>query len=39
MSLLGDMILSTAFITYLGAFEGIYREKIINSEWKKIIVK
>ena len=30
-SLLGDMILSTAFIIYLGPFEGSYREKIVNT--------
>jgi len=29
-SLLGDMILSTAFITYMGPFEGSFRERIVN---------
>jgi hypothetical protein len=28
-SLLGDMILATAFTTYLGPFEGSYREKAL----------
>jgi hypothetical protein len=37
-SLLGDMILSTVFITYLGPFEGVYREKAIQ-QWKKIITE
>lgn len=30
-SLLGDMLLSTGFITYLGSFEGIQREKIVKQ--------
>ena len=37
-SLLGDMLLSTAFITYLGPFEGSYREKIIYNSWRTIIL-
>jgi hypothetical protein len=28
-SILGDMILATAFVTYLGPFEGSYREKVV----------
>lgn len=32
-SLIGDIIISTSFITYLGPFEGFYREKIIKHEW------
>lgn len=36
-SLLGDMILSTAFVTYMGPFEGSYREKIMLEEWRQII--
>ena len=36
-SLLGDMILSTAFITYTGPFEGSYREKLVNHDWRLII--
>ena len=32
-SLLGDMLLSTALITYLGPFEGTYRESIVASQW------
>jgi len=36
-SLLGDMILSTAFITYMGPFEGSYRERIVNQDWRIII--
>ena len=30
-SLLGDMLMSTAFVTYLGPFEGTYREKIVRT--------
>ena len=32
-SLLGDMILSSAFITYLGSFDGKYRAKAIHELW------
>lgn len=33
LSLLGDMILATAFVTYLGPFDGTYREKIMSQTW------
>mmetsp|Transcript_7765 Transcript_7765/g.7235 ORF Transcript_7765/g.7235 Transcript_7765/m.7235 type:complete len:99 (+) Transcript_7765:104-400(+) len=36
-SLLGDMILASAFITYMGPFEGVYREKVVQREWTPII--
>ena len=37
-SLLGDMLLSTAFITYLGAFDGVYREQVLAG-WKRVVVR
>ena len=37
-SLLGDMMLSTAFVTYMGPFEGSYREKIVTSDWRFAIM-
>jgi len=36
-SLLGDMIMSTAFITYLGPFEGAYRERIALGDWRLLV--
>ena len=33
LSLLGDMILATAFCIYLGPFEGNYRKKIMHNTW------
>lgn len=36
-SLLGDILLTTAFITYLGPFEGTYRELITLRDWKLLI--
>jgi hypothetical protein len=38
-SLLGDMMLSTAFVTYMGPFEGSYREKIVTSDWRYTIMQ
>ena len=32
-NLLGDMLLSVGFISYLGAFTGSYRQKIITDNW------
>jgi hypothetical protein len=32
------MLLTTGFITYLGPFEGSFREKIIKYEWRNLIV-
>lgn len=29
LSLLGDMIISTCFVNYLGPFEGSYRMKVL----------
>ena len=37
LSLLGDMILATAFITYLGPFEGSYRYRILREQWTKLV--
>jgi len=37
ISLLGDCILSAAFITYLGPFEGTYRMKIMRETWQPLI--
>lgn len=36
-SLLGDMILATGSITYLGPFEGSFRERLVGKEWRIII--
>jgi dynein heavy chain len=36
-SLLGDMIIATAFITYLGPFEGTFRYRAIRDSWSKLI--
>lgn len=33
LSLLGDMIMATAFVNYLGPFEGTYRMKIMTDTW------
>lgn len=38
-SIVGDTILAAAFITYLGAFEGSYREKVVRDHWKIEISK
>ena len=36
-TVLGDMILATAFITYLGPFEGSYRYRVLRETWTKLI--
>ena len=36
LSLLGDMILATCFINYLGPFEGTYRLKVMQDNWQKL---
>jgi dynein heavy chain len=33
LSILGDMILATGFVNYLGPFEGSYRLKILEESW------
>jgi dynein heavy chain, axonemal len=38
-SLLGDMIIVTAFITYLGPFEGKYRNQILREKWQPLVGK
>ena len=38
-SLLGDSILSTAFVTYLGAFEGHYRQNILREIWQPLVLQ
>lgn len=35
--MLGDVLLSVGFISYLGAFTGAFRDKIINESWIKIV--
>ncbi len=37
-SLLGDMIISSSFVTYLGPFEGIYRDQIVQKKWKQFVI-
>jgi len=32
-NLLGDMIVATCFVTYMGPFEGSYRESLLQTEW------
>lgn len=39
LSLLGDMILGTCFINYLGPFEGNYRIKVLTETWSKLTEK
>ena len=36
LSLLGDMILATCFVNYLGPFEGTYRLKVLQDTWQKL---
>jgi hypothetical protein len=31
------MLLTTGFLTYLGPFEGTFREKIVKNEWRNLI--
>ena len=35
-SLLGDMIISTCFVNYLGPFEGSFRYRILQDSWQKL---
>lgn len=37
LTVTGDSILATGYITYLGAFEGAYRERLLRREWRLII--
>lgn len=39
LSLLGDMVMATAFVNYLGPFEGTYRIKILTDTWQKLNAK
>lgn len=39
LSLLGDMIIATSFVNYLGPYEGSYRIKILTEEWQKLNAK
>ena len=39
LSLLGDMILASCFVNYLGPFEGTYRMRLINESWTKLNTK
>ena len=39
LSLLGDMILASSFVCYLGPFEGSYRVKILQDTWQKLCGK
>ena len=36
LSLLGDMIIATSFVNYLGPFEGSYRMKILADIWQPL---
>jgi hypothetical protein len=36
-TLLGDLVLATCFITYLGLFEGSYRAKMMNEVWRDVM--
>jgi hypothetical protein len=38
-SLLGDMILASAIITYLGPFDGKFRAKALHERWMQVIRK
>ena len=39
LSLLGDIILATGFVNYLGPFDGVYRLKILEESWTKLVDK
>ena len=39
LSLLGDMIIATCFVNYLGPFEGSYRLKVLTESWYKLNAK
>ena len=36
LSLLGDMIIATSFVNYLGPFEGSYRLKVLTETWQML---
>jgi hypothetical protein len=36
-TVLGDLVLSTCFITYLGLFEGVYRMELLHEVWRDIM--
>ena len=36
-SLLGDTIIASAILTYLGPFDGKYRAKIIREKWMTFV--
>ena len=37
--LLGDCLLSAAFLSYLGAFSWDFRREMLKDEWEKDVVK
>ena len=39
LSMLGDMIVSASFITYLGPFEASFRERVVKKSWRGIVMK
>lgn len=39
LSIVGDSILASAFLTYMGAFEASFREKILRDHWKMVLSK
>ena len=39
LSLLGDMIIATCFVNYLGPYEGSYRMKTLTETWQKLNTK
>ena len=36
-SLLGDINLATAVLSYIGPFDGKFRQKIIKEKWMKFV--
>jgi hypothetical protein len=36
-ALLGDMVLASCSITYLGPFEASYRQRLVSGSWNDLI--
>lgn len=36
-TILGDLVLGTSFITYMGIFEGQFRERLLGTVWRTLM--